>query len=71
MAAWVDAREQIEELVAGSPARGEYRCTGSGYGVTVYSQLPRCPMCSAEDAWEQLDFMRSFKDAFGEGPALP
>ena len=47
-----------------------YRCTGCGYGVTVYSRLPRCPMCGAEDAWEQLDFVRTFKDAFGDGLTL-
>ena len=55
MAAWAEVREEVvQELIAGAPAKGEYRCTGCGYGVTVYSQLPRCPMCGADDAWEQL-----------------
>lgn len=71
MVAWVEAQEQAaQELVAGTPATGEYRCTGCGYGVTVFTRLPRCPMCGAEDSWAPLDFLRGFKDAFGEGPAL-
>ena len=57
MAAWVEAREEVvQELIAGAPAKGEYRCTGCGYGVTVYTRLPRCPMCGADDAWEQLEW---------------
>ena len=57
MAAWTGTREEVvEELIAGAPAKGEYRCTGCGYGVTVYTQLPRCPMCGAEDSWEQLEW---------------
>jgi hypothetical protein len=56
MAAWVDTRDEpVPELVAGAAAKGEYRCTGCGYGVTVYRQLPQCPMCGADDAWEQRD----------------
>jgi rubrerythrin len=72
MAVSVETREQAaRELVAGAAAKGEYRCTGCGYGVTVYSRLPRCPMCGTEDAWEQVDFGRAFREAFGEGPTLP
>jgi rubrerythrin len=42
-------------LVAGSKAKGEYRCIDCGYGVTVYRELPSCPMCGS-DVWEQLDW---------------
>ena len=38
----------------GARAKGEYRCTGCGYGVTIYRELPRCPMCW-EESWEQID----------------
>jgi rubredoxin len=31
---------------------GDYRCRECGYGVTVYRELLRCPMCGAT-AWEQ------------------
>jgi rubrerythrin len=63
MVAWVDEREgAAKQLVAGAEARGEYRCTGCGYGVTVYRQLPRCPMCGAEEAWEQLDWVPPFDE---------
>ncbi len=37
-------------LVRGTVARGDYRCAGCGYGVSVYRSLPRCPMCGG-DAW--------------------
>jgi hypothetical protein len=71
MATWVEARDEAaNELVAGAPAQGEFRCTGCGYGVTVYRQLPRCPMCGAEGSWEQLDFARAFENAFGDADSL-
>lgn len=31
---------------------GDYRCGECGYGVTVYRELLRCPMCAAT-AWER------------------
>jgi rubrerythrin len=37
-------------LAAGVKAKGEYRCEGCGYGVTIYRELPLCPMCGA-DSW--------------------
>jgi len=46
-------RDAPVELVAGARVKGEYRCTDCGYGVTVYRELPRCPMCGSE-SWEQL-----------------
>jgi hypothetical protein len=36
---------------ARSPAVGEYRCAGCGYGVVVSGHLPACPMCRGEE-WE-------------------
>ena len=27
------------------PTRGELVCVGCGYGVSVFRELPRCPMC--------------------------
>jgi hypothetical protein len=52
------AQVEIEEraaaqLVTGSRAKGEYRCSECGYGVTVYRELPPCPMCGSV-VWEQL-----------------
>jgi rubrerythrin len=32
-------------LDAGRPASGEYTCAECGYGVSVRSMLPVCPMC--------------------------
>ena len=32
-------------LDAGRPATGEYSCADCGYGVSVRSMLPVCPMC--------------------------
>ena len=68
MAVWLDTREDVaSQLVAGASAKGEYRCTGCGYGVTVYRRLPRCPMCGSNDAWEQLEWS-PFSRAFGDRP---
>ncbi len=56
MATGVEAQDEAaERLVAGSRAKGEYRCSDCGYGVTIYRELPRCPMCQSE-SWEQLDW---------------
>jgi hypothetical protein len=48
-------KEPRSLLVAGARVKGEYRCVGCGYGVTIYRELPRCPMCGSE-SWEQLDW---------------
>ena len=39
-------------LAAGESIAGEFRCSECGYGVTVHSALPLCPMCGT-GAWEQ------------------
>jgi rubrerythrin len=36
---------------AGDAAAGAYHCSSCGYGVTVSTRLPKCPMCGG-DAWE-------------------
>lgn len=42
----------VEFLAAGQHVKGEFHCAECGYGVTVYRELPRCPMCG-NDSWEQ------------------
>jgi rubredoxin len=37
----------------GDAVKGEFHCADCGYGVTVYRQLPICPMCSGT-VWEQV-----------------
>ena len=44
--------EYVPFYAAGSVAKGEYHCAECGYGVTVYRELPVCPMCSSA-SWEQ------------------
>jgi len=44
--------EFVESFARGALVTGEFHCSECGYGVTVHSQLPRCPMCGGE-AWEQ------------------
>jgi hypothetical protein len=39
-------------LVAGTAAAGEYRCAGCGYGISVRTVLPECPMCRGAE-WEE------------------
>lgn len=43
--------EYVPFHAAGSAAKGEYHCAECGYGVTVYKELPVCPMC-ASGSWE-------------------
>ena len=45
----------VEFARAGMPAAGEYHCSGCGYGVTIHSFLPQCPMCSGT-TWEQTSW---------------
>jgi len=44
--------EFIEFFARGTAVKGEFHCSQCGYGVTVSSTLPRCPMCGGE-SWEQ------------------
>ena len=37
---------------AGVSAKGEFHCADCGYGVTVYRELPLCPMCGCT-SWEE------------------
>ena len=41
------------EWIAGAFAKGDFRCEGCGYGVTVYRSLPVCPMCHGTE-WERV-----------------
>lgn len=36
---------------AGTSAKGEFQCVGCGYGITVHTRLPACPMCGGR-AWQ-------------------
>ncbi len=45
--------DATEVFAEGSEAAGEFHCTDCGYGVTVHTRLPRCPMCSGT-VWEQV-----------------
>jgi hypothetical protein len=44
--------DYVEFWPAGTRAKGEFRCVGCSYGVTIYHVLPRCPNCG-EKLWEQ------------------
>jgi rubredoxin len=45
--------EYVAFLVKGVAATGQYSCTACGYGITIHTSLPACPMCGGE-AWEQV-----------------
>ncbi len=47
-----DDADFVPYLPAGARAKGEFHCAGCGYGVTISSTLPLCPMC-AGGFWEQ------------------
>jgi hypothetical protein len=42
----------VQFVSTGDRAKGEYHCSDCGYGVTVSTVLPRCPMCGGA-TWEQ------------------
>ena len=44
--------DYVEFWATGQAVKGEFHCSDCGYGVTVHSTLPRCPMCSGE-SWER------------------
>jgi rubredoxin len=43
----------IGDWLAGARAKGEFRCSGCGYGITVHRELPTCPMCRGTE-WERV-----------------
>lgn len=45
--------DYVRFFVAGTVVAGEYHCSDCGYGVTLRSVLPTCPMCSGT-SWEQV-----------------
>lgn len=47
--------DYVEFVVAGTSAVGAYHCSSCGYGVTVHTELPSCPMCAGE-TWELHDW---------------
>jgi hypothetical protein len=47
--------DYVQFVNAGAAARGEFHCSSCGYGVTVHSTLPQCPMC-AGTTWEPTDW---------------
>ena len=44
--------QYVQFWEAGASAKGEFHCGDCGYGITIHSVLPVCPMC-ASTAWEQ------------------
>jgi rubrerythrin len=43
--------DYVEFLTAGTHATGQFHCADCGYGVTIHTELPRCPMCGG-GSWE-------------------
>lgn len=44
--------DYVDFVPAGKAVTGAYHCADCGYGVTLRSVLPVCPMCSGSN-WEQ------------------
>ena len=44
--------DDVEFVTTGAPATGAFHCSACGYGVTVQSTLPQCPMCNGT-TWER------------------
>jgi rubrerythrin len=47
-----ESADFVQFVAAGQQVKGEFHCADCGYGVTVYRELPVCPMCG-NDSWEQ------------------
>ena len=47
-----EADGYVEFWSSGESVKGEFHCAECGYGVTVYRELPVCPMCG-NGSWEQ------------------
>ena len=65
----LDVGAETSSWIAGSRAKGEFRCAGCGYGVTVHKVLPDCPMCRGT-TWERVPwrpFSRSYPVGSGVG----
>jgi rubredoxin len=45
--------DYVEFWAAGQTVKGEFHCSGCGYGVTIVRALPVCPMCGGT-SWEQF-----------------
>jgi rubrerythrin len=48
----LERADYVDFVTTGAPATGAFHCSACGYGVTVQSTLPRCPMCSGT-TWER------------------
>jgi rubrerythrin len=44
--------DYVEFWEAGSDAKGQFHCADCGYGVSIQTRLPSCPMCGGR-SWEQ------------------
>ena len=44
--------DYVAFISAGEHVKGEFHCSECGYGVTIYRELPVCPMCG-NASWEQ------------------
>ena len=53
----------VEFWQTGASVKGEFHCSECGYGVTVYRELPVCPMCGngswEQTAWSPFGFARN------------
>ena len=47
----MDDLEYVPFAQTGDGAAGAYHCSGCGYGVTISTTLPLCPMCGGV-TWE-------------------
>jgi hypothetical protein len=64
--------EFVQFWAAGASAKGAYRCSECGYGVTVHQTLPVCPMCGG-GSWEAASWrpLRSALEALDDAVGRP
>jgi rubredoxin len=47
------AGDFVRFFETGAAAQGAFQCSDCGYGVSVQTRLPLCPMCGGS-SWERL-----------------
>ncbi len=64
-----DGGDFVAFLSTGDRAKGEYHCSECGYGVTIHTELPRCPMCGGA-SWEQAPWSPFSRERAATAPPL-
>jgi hypothetical protein len=63
----IESADTVEFLAAGTAVVGAFHCADCGYGITLRSVLPSCPMCSGT-TWEAAPWSPFRRAGAGTAP---